>query len=288
MKLIIFILLAIVIYILIGWAKKDYINPLIIYKQSKVAKAITKTINNLYEKKIISVNKKYLTALKISLVSLILFLISVILIYIYIKVLSTAIILSIPILISPLILSKILIFKNKQRISKQLPFYVVNIKNQMKDENNIIQAIKRAKVEAPLSKYINEFTATVFNGGNVFSAFEKLKKDVNVKDFTELINSFEVCYKNGGDFLKILEKYILMKTKERLYKQEMEEKSFASIVTLLAMNIMNIVVIITFVLANNEYASFIRGSVIGRVILNFNVITYMLSLVTIFRIYKEE
>ncbi|MBR6688731.1 MAG: hypothetical protein IKL68_01790 [Clostridia bacterium] len=274
--------------ILIEWSKKDYINPLIIFKQSKIARLITDKVNILYDKKIINFNKKYLTVLKITTISFVLYLISIIILYSYIKVLSTSMILSIPFLISPLIISKILIERNKQIISKQIPFYAINIKNQIKDENNIIQAIKRARVEEPLARHINEFLTSVFNGANVISSFNKLKQDVDVKDFTELINSFEDCYKNGGDFVRVLEKYIIINTKERLQKTEMEEKAFSSIVTLVVMTFLNILVIITFVFGNAEYANIVRGTNAGRAILNLNAITYMLTSIIIFRVYKEE
>ena len=73
MKIVLFVSMIIVVYILVGWTKNDYVNPLVIYKQSKVAKAINKTVNNLYEKKIITLNNKYLSVLKITLAILILF-----------------------------------------------------------------------------------------------------------------------------------------------------------------------------------------------------------------------
>ena len=286
--MLVFILIFLSIYILLEWSKRDYINPLVIYKQSKIARLVTTNLDELYNKNIININKKYLSVLKITGISLVLFFLSTFFLNLYIKVLSTSCILSIPVLISPIIISKILIGRNKQKILKQLPFYVVNIKNQMKEDNNIIQAIKKSKVEEPLAKYINEFVTNVFNGANVIESFNKLKQDVDVRDFTELINSFEVCYKNGGDFLSILEKYIHIKTKERLQKEEVEEKTFSSVMTLIIMNVLNVVVVITFALRNENYASIIRNTLAGRVILNINAITYMLTLLVIAKVYKEE
>lgn len=288
MKTIIFICLVLIAYIIIEWAKNDYINPLILFNQSRIANYIDSKLNLLYDKKILKLNRKQISAVKVVLLSIIMYLISVIILYFYIKVLSTSVILSVPFLISPLILSKVLLERNKQKIIRSLPFYAINIKNQMKDENNIIQAMKKAKVDKPLNKYIEDFLSSVFNGANVLKAFNKLKNDVDVKDFTELINSFEVCYKNGGDFILILEKYILIKSKERLQKEEIEEKAFSSIMILAVMTVLNIVVIITFVFGNQEYAMLIRNTVIGRGILNLNVIIYIIGAMIIFKVYKEE
>lgn len=288
MKIILFIFISCLVFITIEWKKLDYINVFELLKQSKLSRYISEKINILYDKKIINLDKKYMGTLKIISISIILFVTSVLILYLYVKVLSTAILLSIPVLILPVIISNLAIEINKQKINKQIPFYAINIKNQMKDENNIVQAIKKAKVEEPLAKHINEFTANVFNGMNVINAFNILKKRVEVKEFTELINSFEACYKNGGDFVEIIEKYILLKTKERLIKEETKEKVFSSVITLIIMNVLNIIVIITFVFENVEYADSVRNTVVGHSILNLNVITYMITGIIIAKMYKEE
>lgn len=276
-----------VVYLIVEWALKDYINPIKLFKRSKFARSLSSEIDNLYSNQITS-NKMRINSIKVMTISIIAFLISVLVLYMYIKVLSTSIILSVPFLLSPLILSKILIRRSKEKISKQIPFYTINIKNQMKEENDIIQAIKRARVEEPLAKYIEKFKLNVFSGMNVITAFEKLKNDVAVREFSELIDSFEVCYKNGGEFVKILEKFILMKTKERMLKEETEEKAFSSVITLIVMMLLSVFVIVTFVFANNEYASIIRSTVGGRLILNINAISYMVMSWMITRVYKEE
>ncbi len=277
-----------VVYIMVEWFARDYINPIKLFNKSKISRSLRSGINNLYDKKILRNSKRNITATKVIVASLIMFLVSVLILFLYIKVLSTAVILSIPFLVSPIILSKILIDVNRDKISKQIPFYTINIKNQMKEENDIVQAIKRARVEEPLARHIEKFKLNVFNGMNVISAFEKLKNDVNVKDFTELIDSFEVCYKNGGDFVKILEKFIFMKTKERMQKEETEEKAFSAVITLIVMMLLSIFVIMTFVFGNNEYANIIRGTFGGKLILNINAISYMITAWIIIRVYKEN
>lgn len=282
-----FFVLMIVVFLTIEWALKDYANPIKLFKRSKLVYNLNSEIDNLYSNRILS-NKIRINAIKVIVISIIIFLISTLVLYIYIKVLSTSVILSIPFLLSPLIISKILIRRNKEKISKQIPFYTINIKNQMKEENDIIQAIKRAKVEEPLAKYIEKFKLNVFSGMNVITAFERLKNDVGVKEFSELVDSFEVCYKNGGDFVKILEKFILMKTKERMQKEETEEKAFSSVITLIVMMLLSVFVIITFVFANDEYANIIRTTVGGKVILNINAISYMVMSWIITRVYREE
>jgi len=123
---------------------------------------------------------------------------------------------------------------------------------------------------------------------NVIEAFDLLKADVNIKIFTTFINSCEVCYLNGGDFNKVLERYINMITKENIHKESAREKAYADILTLIIMIILNILVIVMFVFTNNEYAQIMKETFFGRLILNFNAVSYILIAYLISKIYKEE
>ena len=79
-----------------------------------------------------------------------------------------------------------------------------------------------------------------------------------------------------------------MKTKERMQKEETEEKAFSSVITLIVMMLLSVFVIITFVFANDEYANIIRTTAGGKVILNINAISYMVMSWIITRVYREE
>ena len=127
--IILFFVLMIVVFLTIEWALKDDVKPIKLFKRSKLAYNLNSEIDNLYSNRILS-NKIRINAIKVIVISIIIFLISTLVLYIYIKVLSTSVILSIPFLLSPLIISKILIRRNKEKISKQIPFYTINIKNQ--------------------------------------------------------------------------------------------------------------------------------------------------------------
>ena len=54
------------------------------------------------------------------------------------------------------------------------------------------------------------------------------------------------------------------------------------------MLILNIIVILFFVLGNEEYAEIVRGTFVGQMILNFNAVSYMVIAWLISKIYKEE
>lgn len=221
-------------------------------------------------------------------VMLLLFLISFLLFNSYLKVTTVAIILSLPFFLSPILIIKILLNKEKSNIIKQLPMYVVNIKNHISDDNNIIGAIQRTSVEEPLRKYVDVFKTNIARGINVIEAFDILKEDVNVNSFTAFVNSCEVCYLNGGNFNKVLEHYINMITKENVHKESAKEKAHADILTLIIMIVLNVLVTVMFVFTNQEYAEIMRETFFGRLILNFNAVSYILIAYLISRIYKEE
>jgi len=217
-----------------------------------------------------------------------LFIVFFVLFYSYIKVISTSIILSLPFLFSPVILFKILVNREKTKIIRTLPMYVVNIKNHIDRDNNIIGAIQKTTVEQPLKKYIDEFKNNVLRGMNVVEAFNALGQAVNVRAFDEFINACQVCYINGGNFNEVLERYINIITKENIHKESTKEKAYADIITLIIMIALNVLVTVMFVFTNKGYASVMRETFFGKSILNFNAFSYILIAYLISKIYKEE
>ena len=255
----------------------------------------TKTFNKISNYILLSIKRKILPnriskigTLGVVAIMFFLFILAFLVFNIYLQVVSTSIILSIPFFISPIIIIKVLLNKEKSSIIKSLPMYIVNIKSHIADDNNIICAIQRTIVEEPLKKYVDVFKTNISRGMNVIEAFDLLKEEVNISMFTSFINACQVCYLNGGDFNKVLERYIDMITKENIHKEAIKEKAYSDILTLLIMIGLNILVIIMFIFTNEEYAEIIRETFVGRVILNMNAISYILIAYLISRIYKEE
>lgn len=255
-------ILTTIIYMLLKWfdmqtIKKKMVNNKWYNKLSDYLMLVAK--KDLLPKKL-----KWLNPIAIVFSMLVLFLMSFVLFYNYFKITSTAVILSLPISIFPILIIKILLNKEKSQIIKLLPLYAVNIKNHIDEDNNIIYALQRTIVEEPLKKYMNEFKNNISRGMNVMEAFDILKKDVDVKDFTTFINSCEGCYLNGGSFSKVLEHYIKIITKENVHKEASKEKAYSDILTLIIMVVLNVLVIVTFVFTNKEYAQIIRETVLRK------------------------
>lgn len=286
--IILFLILTIVAYMFILIIKREKI---VVVKGQDISigfiSNISKCLEDLKKRNILIKGTKWLTSINVFCISGVLFILSVIVLNLLIGVLSTAIILSFPILLSPIIISKILIKNNKRKVLECLPMYAINLKNYITEDNNIISAIMKASVEPPLDVFISKFKNNVSRGMNVLEALDILEKDVELKEFSELILGIKLCYTNGGKFVSVLEKYIAIITKEATYKEETEEKAFSSIITLIVMVILNAVVVV-FLLKNNEYASVIRTTIVGKMILNINAISYMVIAGFVAKIYKEE
>ena len=281
-----FMLISILIFLLLSkiTIRKNKLNIL----QTKTYNKISDYIFIAKKKKLISNKILKVNTLSMIILMIVMFLIAFSIFYSYLKVVSTSIILATPFFISPILFIKILINKEKGDIIKMLPMYIVNVKNHIDEDNNIISAIQRTTIEEPLKKYIDSFKMNVLRGMNVIEAFEILKQEVNVKIFDAFIAACVTCYLNGGDFNNVLEQYINMITKENIHKESTKEKAYSDILTLIIMVVLNVLVIVMFVFTNKEYSQIIRGTTLGRLILNFNAFSYILIACLISKIYKEE
>lgn len=233
-------------------------------------------------------NKKLLTSITIFLISIIFSVITYFLSILTIKIVSTSIILSIVSFGIPYIIITLLVNNNIQKIKTVLPSYIVNLKNNMEVTNNIIKAIKITKVEPPLEYSINKFNYKVEKGINVYQCFDELKSSINIEVFSSLIDAFKVCYSNGGDFSKVLNKYIDIISKENIEKSKLKENSSATILTLVIMVAINVLLLFSVVLSNPEYSKIILGTVAGHVIINFEIISYLVVMYFVYKVYKME
>jgi Flp pilus assembly protein TadB len=176
----------------------------------------------------------------------------------------------------PYLILKELIKNNKNKILNVFPTYLIALKNYTKTDNNILGAFKRVDISFPISIYINRFNISIENGINVFECFEKLKNDININKINDFLTASQYCYLNGGNFSKILEKYCNILTNYNLQKEKEKEESLGSKIVLYILILMNIYILVGFVLTNIEYRNIILGTLFGKIIININLLSYML------------
>jgi len=205
-----------------------------------------------------------------------------------IKIESTALLISLIIFIVPIVIIRIRVDYRKNKILNILPAYIINLRNNIEIDNNIIKAIKKTEVEEPLIKCIKEFNLYVEKGINIYDSFERLKSLVNVKKFSDLVNIFQTCYLNGGNYTKVLNKYLYIITNETNKKEELKEKSRSVITTLIVLLFLNIYLLLFFVFTNETYKQIILKTSTGNIILNFSIIVYLIIATLIYKIYQME
>lgn len=231
---------------------------------------------------------KIITPLGIVVMSVICFLLAFILIYSYLRLFVSSVIISIPFAFVPYTILRLKIEQEKDKIKMLLPMYAINLKGHISSENNIILAIKRTKVEAPLYKYISKFIVNIERGMNITEAFNILKNEVHVPEFTELISAFQVCYQNGGKFANILDVFSKQVSNSLMLEEKEREKNFSSVITLLVMLGLNIFLVVSYVFGNIEFASIIRESFAGHIVMDINAISCVLCIYFLFKMYKLE
>lgn len=288
-KLLVYLLVTLGVYgLLVYIGSKSKLEIVKSVKENNLIKKVKNNVLVIYKRGILKKHQKYITTLSITLISVILCAISFVIFLRLFKVVSTAVILSIPFLILPTLFLKFMVKREKNQIISLLPMYVINIKNHITEENNIINAIKQTEVQEPLKKYIDVFKNNISKGINVIKAMDMLDEAVDVKEFSDYIVACKACYTNGGNFANVLERYIDMLTKENINRETTKEKAYSGVLTLAMMLILNIFVIFIFVFQNAEYAKIIRETFVGHVILDINALSYIFIAYLTSKIYKEE
>lgn len=255
---------------------------------SQIFSKIGENISQLKNRNLKNKTLKIITPLNVVIVSVICFLLAFVLIYSFLRLFVSSVIISIPFAFVPYTLLKLKIGQEKDKIKRLLPMYAINLKGHISTENNIILAIKRTKVEEPLYKYISKFIVNVERGMNITDAFNILKNDVDVPEFTELISAFQVCYQNGGKFVNILDVFSKQVSSLLMIEEKEREKNFSSAITLVVMLGLNVFLVVSYVFGNNEFASIIRESFAGHIVMDINAISCVLCIYFLFKMYKLE
>ncbi|MEG0872543.1 MAG: hypothetical protein RSE00_01585 [Clostridia bacterium] len=233
-------------------------------------------------------SNKILTPFFIILLSFAFFVIAYVVSYKLFKLVSTSCIIAAFSFFLPHIILKSFVSFQKQKIIEIFPTYAIALKNYTKVSNDIIIAFKKVQTQKPLAIYIDRFNLSIEKGIKIYDCFERLKQDINIKKINEFIGAAQMCYINGGDFSKLLEKYAKILTKTNMQKAKEKEESFGSKLVLYILIGINIYLLFAFVLANFEYKQILMGSFLGKTILNINILSYMVIFIFIKKLSKMD
>lgn len=221
-------------------------------------------------------------------ISLIISFLSFILSYKFFCVFSSALIISIYTFFIPYIFLKYLYNRYRRKILDIFPTYIISLKNYTNISNDIIVAMRKVNIDKPLMLFIDRFNLLIQKGISVCDGFEKLKSDINIKKISEFITALQNCYINGGDFSKLLDRYSKIINNINAQREKESQDNFSSILVLIILIIINIFLIITFIYSNVTYKSIIINSFTGKVILNINILSYLLVFYFVKKLNKLE
>ena len=208
--------------------------------------------------------------------------------YLYMGVISSACILAIFSFFIPFGIVEYLYERHQMEMMQIFPLYAISLKNYTRIHNDIIVAMRKAKVEKPLTFYIEKFNLAVERGMRVYQAFEMLKKDIGIQKITELLTALQNCYLYGGDFSKLLDTYSKMLTQINLQKEKQKEESFSAKLVLILLIGINLYLLFIFVLQDANYRAIVTGHLAGRIILNLNLLSYGIILYFVRKLNRME
>lgn len=209
--------------------------------------------------------------------------ISYILSYYIFDIHSTALLISIISFFIPyFVICHIYILK-KQKIVENFPMYILTLKNYVYSTNDIIIAFRRANIPDYLSMYINKFNVSIEKGISVVQAFEELKNDINIGIISDFLSSLLTCHLNGGNVCVLLNKYAEIITKINLKNEKTKQENLSSILVFIILVFVNFFLLFTFVYGNAKYKEIMTTNLIGKTIINFNILSYII----IFMLYRK-
>lgn len=243
---------------------------------------------NILQLKSVNKNIKFISPFSIIIFSFSSSIIMFFLSYKIFNITSSAFIISVFSFFIPYLILSFFLNKQKEKIIRDFPTYAITLKNYTKVTNDILIAFKRAKVQGPIEIYIKRFNISIEKGMNIYECFERLKEDINIKKINEFLTASQNCYINGGDFNKLLEKYSNIVTKTNIQKEKEKEESFSSKLVLYILIFINIYLLFCFGFGNIEYKELLTNTFFGKLIINVNIISYILIYIFIIKLNKME
>lgn len=245
--------------------------------------------NNIFELQKRDILKtSYITNDKILIISIVCFIFIFILIFYLFNSVGMSLIFALLVALIPNMLLGYAIKKEKSKIIYSTVTFLINLRNHISKNNNIVLAIRKTNVEGPLDKYIKNFLSRIDMGMNIYEALVILKQELDINIWNDVISSLQACYKNGGDFNVVLTAQINSISKSLAMKEKEKEEAYGSVITLVVMMIMSMFLLVKYACVDNNSASIITTTVAGKMILTYTAISYVISLYFISKIYKVE
>lgn len=282
-KFIFFIIGIVLIYFLNYYI---YLSKEIKLKGSKIILSIKSKLNsNLVNLLSLKINKlkqiypdiqilSYLNKITVSIFMVFIALIGAYYAYLKLKLFSISVLIFFIILFIIFLSFDHLILLHKKRLFKELPNYIISLKNYTLTNNNILYAFANTTPPKVYQNYISKFNTKITSGISENIAFNSLRTSIDIEKVNEFLIILEKCHFNGGDSSKLLSKYSnILASIIRQNELLAQKTSFVKLV-LLILTFINVYLINNFIFSNDKYTQILISSLIGEIILNFNIISF--------------
>ena len=115
-----------------------------------------------------------------------------------------------------------------------------------------------------------------------------MKSSINISKISEFFTAVEYCYINGGNFVNIIDKYLSSLVKLNMQKEKEEEKRLEIKLVILFLIAVNFYMLFGFIYANPTYKEIILNNLVGKIIVNINIISYVIIFLIFRNTNKEE
>lgn len=282
-KFIFFIIGIVLIYFLNYYI---YLSKEIKLKGSKIILSIKSKLNsNLVNLLSLKINKlkqiypdiqilSYLNKITVSIFMVFIALIGAYYAYLKLKLFSISLLIFFLIIFIIFLSFDHLILLHKKRLFKELPNYIISLKNYTLTNNNILYAFANTTPPKVYQNYISKFNTKITSGISENIAFNSLRTSLDIGKVNEFLIILEKCHFNGGDSSKLLSKYSnILASIIRQNELLAQKTSFVKLV-LLILTFINVYLINNFIFSNDKYTQILISSLIGEIILNFNIISF--------------
>lgn len=242
---------------------------------------IENTLN--YINKVYSFSTTLINKLNVFILSLIIAIISFILFFLKFKLLLGSSIIFLISFFIPLSIIELIKMGIKYQIKQAFSLYVIGIQSFATNSNDVIMAINNVKPIKPLDKYISNFNILINNGFDIIKAFNILITEIDIKEVSKFFNLLKLCYINGGNLKRVVNQYydFLVQINKISKKQNEKRNYYLSILGVIL--VINIFLVFVVVLNNAEYKQILLNTILGKALLNINILAYFL----IFLMFKK-
>ena len=208
--------------------------------------------------------------------SLILFFASYSLVSQFLKEMVLSFLLSAPTFLIPFFLLEIYQEFQQQKIENASLDLLLQLKNYVQFNNDIMEALKQVKTVEPLQTNLNSFLLEMNSGVKFEKAIQNLQDKIPDPMLKEFFANIEYCYLYGGSFTVLIQKSYRMITAIHQEKEKRVSETKSTRMVLYFLIILNVMVYITSIQNNYENYLIMKKTILGNVILYWDFISIWL------------